>query len=85
MFPSEQQLELRYEALIADPKSSLESIGQVVDLDFSNQLDRAASVMIPDRVDSWEETLDSSIVAQIEAEAGPMLEELGYPLLTGKS
>jgi hypothetical protein len=73
----ERTLELRYEALIADPAASAERLGQHLGLD-PQPLTRALSNVHGRSVGRWRRELTPEQLAEVEREAGLLLRELGY-------
>jgi Sulfotransferase family len=70
-------LEVRYEELAADPSATATRIAEHIDAD-PEPLARALSEMHADSVARWRRDLTVEQVADVEAEAGPLLRELGY-------
>ena len=74
---SERTLELRYEALTADPGACAERLARHLDLDAS-LLEKALTEAHARSVGRWRDELTPEQVADVEREAGPLLRELGY-------
>jgi hypothetical protein len=70
-------LEVRYEQLAADPGGTASRIAAHVDGD-PEPLAQALSAVHADSVGRWRRDLAPEQVADVEAEAGPLLRELGY-------
>jgi len=70
-------LELRYESLVADPAASAELVADHLHAD---PLPLAESFAVAHRrsVGRWQRDLSAEQLADVEAEAGPLLRELGY-------
>ncbi|MCB1092004.1 MAG: sulfotransferase, partial [Verrucomicrobiae bacterium] len=81
-FPSEHQCQIRYEDFVAAPREGLTGLldlaGLRGDPDFLETT--AAEVRPSSFADEWRQTLSDEAIAQIETEAGPLLEQLGYSL-----
>jgi hypothetical protein len=70
-------LEVRYEDVARDPADAADSIAALTGLDRNQLL--AALGRVHDRsVGRWRTDLDAQQLADVEAEAGPLLRELGY-------
>jgi LPS sulfotransferase NodH len=70
-------LELRYERLVADPAGTATLLAGA--LDISETLLRGAlETAFSSSVGRFRDDLSRSQVAAVEAEAGPLLSELGY-------
>jgi hypothetical protein len=70
-------LEVRYEELAADPSATAARIAEYIDADPA-PLAQALSAVHADSVARWRRDLTPEQVAEVEAEAGPLLRELGY-------
>jgi hypothetical protein len=70
-------LEVRYEELAADPSATATRIAEHIDIN-PEPLAQALSAMHADSVARWRRDLTPEQVADVEAEAGPLLRELGY-------
>jgi hypothetical protein len=85
-------LEVRYEELVSDPRTTLKKLEQFLDHDLDydriqctslGRLRKSNSSFPEDRrspVNRWKEQLSIHEVRAIEAQVGGYLEELGYPL-----
>jgi hypothetical protein len=73
----EQTIELRYEALVADPAGEAERVANELDAD-PGPLAAAFGNVHAQSIGRWRKELTPEQVADIEAEAGPLLRELGY-------
>jgi len=77
--PEDAWMELRYEDLLAQPESHLLSMLEFAGLPAATEVSElAAKNLNADRVDAWKTEADPEVIAQVEAEAGAMLQELGY-------
>ena len=79
--PANRYLEVRYESLVSDPRTEatrlLDFLGMTASdsrARFTEQLTQAN----PKSVGRWKRALDRESLRQIEAEAGPLLRDLGY-------
>jgi hypothetical protein len=72
-----EALEVRYEGLAADPGENATRIAEHIDAD-PEPLARELSAVHAESVGRWRRDLTSDQVADVEAEAGPLLRELGY-------
>jgi hypothetical protein len=70
-------LEVRYEELAADPAAASESLAAHIGAD-PVLLARALGGMHAESVGRWRRNLTAEQVSEVEAEAGEMMEELGY-------
>jgi hypothetical protein len=70
-------LEVRYEALAADPIRTATRIAEYIDADPA-PLAQALSAVHGESVGRWRRDLTAAQIADVEAEAGPLLRELGY-------
>jgi transposase-like protein len=68
---------VRYEELAADPDASAARIAGHIDAD-ANALAQALRDVHSQSVGRWRRDLTEKQVAEVEAEAGPLLRELGY-------
>jgi hypothetical protein len=75
--PEERTLELRYEELTADPAAAAERVGTRLHLD-PGLLAAAFEPAHGNSVGRWRQDLTPEQVADVEAEAGDLLAELGY-------
>ena len=73
----ERTVELRYEALVADPNAEADRLSGALDCDPA-PLQRAFAAVRDRSVGRWERDLTSAQLAEVESEAGPLLAELGY-------
>jgi hypothetical protein len=73
----EQTIELRYEALVADPAGEAERVAKELDAD-PGPLAAAFGNAHAQSIGRWRKELTPEQLADIEAEAGPLLAELGY-------
>lgn len=74
---SERTLELRYEQLVGDSDAAAETLAATLELDTA-ALRRALTRSHDRSVGRWRRDLTDEQVADVEAEAGPLLRELGY-------
>jgi hypothetical protein len=72
-----QTIDLRYEALVADPDAEAHRVAQALDADPA-PLRAAFAKVHADSIGRWRKELTPEQLADIEAEAGPLLVELGY-------
>jgi hypothetical protein len=70
-------LELRYEEIAADPSAAATRLAQHLELD-ARQLERALARVHTRSVGRWRTDLTPAQLADVEAEAGALLRELGY-------
>jgi hypothetical protein len=70
-------LEVRYEELAADPAATAQRIAMHIDAGVE-PLAQALRAMHAESVGRWRRDLTSEQLADVEAEAGPLLRELGY-------
>jgi len=70
-------LQVRYEELAADPAAAASRIAAHIDADVE-PLTEALRAMHAESVGRWRRDLTPEQVADVEAEAGPLLRELGY-------
>jgi hypothetical protein len=73
----ERTTELRYEQLVADPRSEAERIAGAIDADPAPLRDAFAQVH-GSSLGRWKRGLTAEQVADVEAEAGELLSDLGY-------
>ncbi len=73
----ERTFELRYERLVADPAGAAEQLAAHLDGDLES-LTEAFRETRGDSVGRWERSLTAEQLEDVEAEAGPLLRELGY-------
>jgi Sulfotransferase family len=73
----EQTIELRYEALVADPAGEAERVAGELDADPA-PLAAAFANVHAQSIGRWRKELTPEQLADIDAEAGPLLAELGY-------
>ena len=73
----ERTIELRYEALVADPQTEADRIAARLD-SAPAPLRLAFAVAHDTSVGRWRSDLTPEQLADVEAEAGPLLAELGY-------
>jgi Sulfotransferase family len=69
--------EVRYEELAADPAATAERLADHLGGDRIS-LERALSAMHAESVGRWRRDLTPAQLADVEAEAGPLLRQLGY-------
>jgi hypothetical protein len=74
---TERLVELRYEAVVADPAAAAEPVARHLHAD-PEPLARAFGEAHARSVGRWREDLDESQLADVEREAGALLRELGY-------
>jgi hypothetical protein len=72
-----ESLEVRYEELAADPRATAARIAAHIDTDVE-PLAEALRGMHAESVGRWRRDLTPEQLADVEAEAGPLLRELGY-------
>lgn len=70
-------VELRYEELVADPAAATEPLAHTLGVDLG-QLSGAFADAHAKSVGRWRRELTAEQLADVEAEAGPLLGELGY-------
>ena len=70
-------LEVRYEELAADPAATAQRIAAHIDADVE-PLVQALRAVHAESVGRWRRDLTPEQLADVEAEAGPLLRELGY-------
>jgi hypothetical protein len=73
----ERTIEIRYESLAADPSAEAERVAQALDAD-PGPLREAFGRVHADSVARWRTDLTPEQLADVEAEAGDLLAELGY-------
>ena len=73
----ERTVELRYEALVADPEAEADRLSAALDC-ASAPLQRAFAGVRDRSVGRWQRDLTPEQLAQVESEAGVLLAELGY-------
>jgi hypothetical protein len=73
----ERTVELRYEALVADPNREANRLSEALDCDPAS-LRRAFSEVRDRSVGRWQRDLTPEQLAEVESEAGGLLAELGY-------
>jgi hypothetical protein len=95
----ERVLRSRYEDLLSDPQGELERVCAFLGLDYDPAMLRgdgfrppryseAQHELVgappdPKRAEAWRTALADRAVADVEVAAGPLLEDLGYPLVHG--
>jgi sulfotransferase family protein len=70
-------LEVRYEELAADPDAAADRIAAHIDVE-PEPLRRVLRAVHAESVGRWQRDLTPEQLADVEAEAGPLLRELGY-------
>ena len=70
--------ELRYESLAADPAGTAAALGAYLDAPVE-PLAQSLSKVHSSSIGRWRRELTPEQVADVEAEAGPLLRELGFP------
>lgn len=73
----EETIELRYESLVADPEGEARRVAQELDADAGPLAD-AFSEVHAESIGRWRRELTPQQLADVQAEAGPLLAELGY-------
>jgi hypothetical protein len=73
----ERTFQLRYEELVADPDAAADSVAAFLHSD-PEPLAEAFADSFTSSVGRWRRDLDGQQLADVEAEAGPLLRELGY-------
>jgi hypothetical protein len=73
----ERTVQLRYEELVADPAAATEPLAHALAVG-TEQLSGAFSEAHASSVGRWRRDLTAEQLADVEAEAGPLLAELGY-------
>ena len=73
----DRTIELRYESLVADPKGEARRVAQELDA-VPGPLADAFSEVHADSIGRWRRDLTPGELADVEAEAGTLLAELGY-------
>ena len=76
--PAEYLLEVRYESLVADPSAAAEAIAVHLDTE-PGPLAEALRAARDDSIGRWRRELAPEQLDDVDAEAGPLLRELGYP------
>jgi hypothetical protein len=75
--PGDRTIELRYESLTADPAGEADRVARELDAD-PGPLREAFGKVHADSVGRWRSDLTPEQLADVEAEAGDLLAELGY-------
>jgi hypothetical protein len=75
--PEDRRVEVRYEELVADPADAAARVGAGLHLDPGLLADAFESAHA-NSVGRWRRDLSPEQVADVEAEAGELLAELGY-------
>jgi hypothetical protein len=75
--PADRTVELRYEDLVSSPGEAAERVGAGLHLD-PDLLAQAFAAAHANSVGRWPQDLTSEQLADVEAEAGDLLAELGY-------
>jgi len=70
-------VDLRYEQLVTDPEAATAPLAHALGVD-REQLAGAFSAAHASSVGRWKRDLTAEQLADVEAEAGPLLAELGY-------
>jgi len=70
-------VELRYEELVVDPRSATTALAPILALG-TDELSDAFAAAHAGSVGRWQRDLTDDQLADVEAEAGPLLAELGY-------
>ena len=73
----ERTIDLRYESLVADPAGEAQRVAQALEAE-PGPLAAAFSEVHADSVGRWRTELTPEQLADVEAEAGVLLAELGY-------
>jgi hypothetical protein len=73
----DRTIELRYESLVADPKGEARRVAQELDAEPGPLADGFSEVHA-DSIGRWRRDLTPEQLADVEAEAGALLAELGY-------
>jgi hypothetical protein len=73
----DRTVDLRYEALVADPSGEALRLASTLDCD-PTPLQNAFADVRDQSVGRWQRDLTSEQLAEVESEAGPLLAELGY-------
>jgi len=73
----ERTIDLRYEALVADPEGEAKRVAEALDAD-PGPLVAAFGNVHADSIGRWRRDLTPEQIADIDAEAGGLLAELGY-------
>ncbi|HEY8028879.1 MAG TPA: sulfotransferase [Gaiellaceae bacterium] len=73
----DRTVELRYEALVADPEAATATLAQALGVG-SGELSDAFAAAHANSVGRWRRDLTPEQLADVEAEAGDLLAELGY-------
>jgi hypothetical protein len=94
----DQYLEVRYEDLVADPRRELTRVCSFLGIDYVEEMlthesgaalidtgyhDRVAKPVDDKAVSKWKEILTPEELALVEEKVGPLLDEYGYPRLSG--
>ncbi len=75
--PADRTVELRYEDLVSTPGEAAERVGAGLHLD-PDLLSEAFAAAHANSVGRWQQDLTTEQLADVEAEAGDLLAELGY-------
>ncbi len=82
LVPEDQWLEVRYEALIADPEREIERLAHYLGAAVGREKTRAiASRIVRRELPQWPRRLKLEEVNAIERQVGFLLRSLGYPLV----
>jgi hypothetical protein len=73
----ERTIELRYESLVADPRGEADRIAASLDMP-AEPLRGAFAKVHDESLGRWRRELSAEQLRDVEAEAGPLLAELGY-------
>lgn len=78
--PAGRTIEVRYEAVVADPMCAAELLSDFLDATPAglDALRAGLSQAKPSSVGRWRKALDDAQVARVEQEIGPLLARLGY-------
>ena len=74
---TDRAVDVRYEQLVTDPEGATAQLAHVLGVD-AEQLSAAFSAAHANSVGRWKRDLTAEQLADVEAEAGPLLAELGY-------
>lgn len=78
--PKDLVLELRYETAVSRPAETADRVADFLSVDAAGRraLHEGFGTARPGSVGRWRSTLDAARLAEIEKEAGPLLDRLGY-------
>ena len=74
----ERTIDVRYEALVTDPEGEAQRLAAALGVDDAGPLAAAFREAHPNSIGRWRRELSPEQLAEVEAEAGALLAELGY-------